>query len=108
MIEPLLPVTRPRETYAGRTIRLANEVCQGVALVRAGGPLVARDAGTGRALAARYTNGTGEPSAAAARAFSMRRSEEHTSELQSLRHLVCRLLLEKKKKKADCMHKNEK
>src|SRR5262245_58719558 len=26
----------------------------------------------------------------------MRRSEEHTSELQSLRHLVCRLLLEKK------------
>src|SRR5215831_9624126 len=28
-----------------------------------------------------------------------RRSEEHTSELQSLRHLVCRLLLEKKKKK---------
>src|SRR5437899_10207088 len=29
------------------------------------------------------------------------RSEEHTSELQSLRHLVCRLLLEKKKKKYD-------
>src|SRR5262245_63397697 len=27
------------------------------------------------------------------------RSEEHTSELQSLRHLVCRLLLEKKKNK---------
>src|SRR5262245_63372184 len=27
-----------------------------------------------------------------------RRSEEHTSELQSLRHLVCRLLLEKKNK----------
>src|SRR5437899_12035579 len=27
------------------------------------------------------------------------RSEEHTSELQSLRHLVCRLLLEKKKTK---------
>src|SRR2546425_8713761 len=31
---------------------------------------------------------------------SMRwRSEEHTSELQSLAYLVCRLLLEKKKKK---------
>src|SRR5262245_62623795 len=28
----------------------------------------------------------------------LERSEEHTSELQSLRHLVCRLLLEKKKK----------
>src|SRR5471030_2858970 len=31
--------------------------------------------------------------------ISRQRSEEHTSELQSLRHLVCRLLLEKKKKK---------
>src|SRR5262245_63647201 len=30
--------------------------------------------------------------------LSQPRSEEHTSELQSLRHLVCRLLLEKKKK----------
>src|SRR5258705_7308834 len=30
------------------------------------------------------------------------RSEEHTSELQSLRHLVCRLLLEKKKNKKKC------
>src|SRR5258705_8797497 len=29
------------------------------------------------------------------------RSEEHTSELQSLRHLVCRLLLEKKKKNSN-------
>src|SRR2546422_3425760 len=29
---------------------------------------------------------------------STRRSEEHTSELQSRLHLVCRLLLEKKKK----------
>src|SRR5438045_6877740 len=32
------------------------------------------------------------------------RSEEHTSELQSLRHLVCRLLLEKKKKKTIRLH----
>src|SRR5439155_25560299 len=29
------------------------------------------------------------------------RSEEHTSELQSRGHLVCRLLLEKKKKRRD-------
>src|ERR1039458_7167967 len=29
--------------------------------------------------------------------LALGRSEEHTSELQSLRHLVCRLLLEKKK-----------
>src|SRR2546422_7085242 len=32
------------------------------------------------------------------------RSEEHTSELQSRLHLVCRLLLEKKKKKKDKTH----
>src|SRR5258705_5776808 len=32
--------------------------------------------------------------------MKIRRSEEHTSELQSLRHLVCRLLLEKKKRDA--------
>src|SRR3712207_7147160 len=31
--------------------------------------------------------------------FRRRRSEEHTSELQSRQYLVCRLLLEKKKKK---------
>src|SRR5438874_7869707 len=34
-------------------------------------------------------------------AHSGDRSEEHTSELQSRRDLVCRLLLEKKKKKQD-------
>src|SRR5206468_12616160 len=32
------------------------------------------------------------------RVFASRRSEEHTSELQSRSDLVCRLLLEKKKK----------
>src|SRR2546422_8114286 len=34
----------------------------------------------------------------------MDRSEEHTSELQSRLHLVCRLLLEKKKKKTHETH----
>src|SRR5690625_6256527 len=34
------------------------------------------------------------------------RSEEHTSELQSRGHLVCRLLLEKKKEKEDNKSKN--
>src|SRR5690348_17599614 len=39
----------------------------------------------------------------------LRRSEEHTSELQSPVHLVCRLLLEKKKKKKNnTIHKKEK
>src|SRR5258705_10300820 len=35
------------------------------------------------------------------------RSEEHTSELQSLRHLVCRLLLEKKKKTKEKMNQTQ-
>src|SRR2546422_2058250 len=38
------------------------------------------------------------------RSLKDKRSEEHTSELQSRLHLVCRLLLEKKKKK----HKRDK
>src|SRR2546430_11934405 len=33
-----------------------------------------------------------------------RRSEEHTSELQSQSNLVCRLLLEKKKRHSDDLH----
>src|SRR5438045_6223772 len=37
--------------------------------------------------------------------IGLKRSEEHTSELQSLRHLVCRLLLEKKKKKKKLIDK---
>src|SRR2546425_8739267 len=47
---------------------------------------------------------------------ALERSEEHTSELQSLAYLVCRLLLEKKKKttnntiagrKTDCDYRHE-
>src|SRR5256884_9025289 len=37
---------------------------------------------------------------------SFKRSEEHTSELQSRLHLVCRLLLEKKKKKKSVLSEN--
>src|SRR5687768_18367434 len=48
-----------------------------------------RRAGVG----SRRRRGSAEP----ARATRGRRSEEHTSELQSRLHLVCRLLLEKKK-----------
>src|SRR5690349_24184942 len=46
-----------------------------------------------RAGAARLVPASGDPAKIA------HRSEEHTSELQSRRDLVCRLLLEKKKKK---------
>src|SRR2546425_3681412 len=42
---------------------------------------------------------TKSPGMSAMAAHESVRSEEHTSELQSLAYLVCRLLLEKKKKK---------
>src|SRR5258707_5283778 len=42
---------------------------------------------------------------AIARTLLRRRSEEHTSELQSRQYLVCRLLLEKKKKKPNYTHR---
>src|SRR2546422_9998586 len=49
---------------------------------------------TGQSIADRYPQNTGSDYAADA---NQERSEEHTSELQSRLHLVCRLLLEKKK-----------
>src|SRR2546426_4522318 len=59
-----------------------------------------RDAAEGRAVPDARRHGdhrtVDEP------ADHARRSEEHTSELQSPCNLVCRLLLEKKKKKANC------
>src|SRR5690349_22029916 len=47
------------------------------------------------------TNGMGTCVAEAGPVVVQKRSEEHTSELQSRRDLVCRLLLEKKKKKTN-------
>src|SRR5204862_8063285 len=75
--------------------------CACTAACRCAGPNWA----TPRTSAARTTPG---PTATTAgwpgcrstrRPTAARRSEEHTSELQSRRDLVCRLLLEKKKKK---------
>src|SRR2546422_10594931 len=54
------------------------------------------DPGSGRA-AVIYTDDTLSKTSAGAPLRVSSRSEEHTSELQSRLHLVCRLLLEKKK-----------
>src|SRR3712207_6941556 len=59
--------------------------------LRVGGVLLR---GTGHGRTARRQGLDG----ACARCPRRRRSEEHTSELQSRQYLVCRLLLEKKKK----------
>src|SRR5687768_17658096 len=63
---------------------------QGVDYVR----LDAIDAGAPEAMVAAFREGQGDYIHLQGPA----RSEEHTSELQSRLHLVCRLLLEKKKK----------
>src|SRR2546422_3452437 len=49
-------------------------------------------------------NGGGASTAGPRLGPRVTRSEEHTSELQSRLHLVCRLLLEKKKKKNKLKH----
>src|SRR5947209_15763338 len=59
------------------------------------GQIFYRHAGEETAPPLLFVHGIG----AGARSFMWRRSEEHTSELQSRQYLVCRLLLEKKKKK---------
>src|SRR2546422_9427120 len=59
-------------------------------------PSRSRDASALDWLRSRETN---SPSLEAANATQFDRSEEHTSELQSRLHLVCRLLLEKKKER---------
>src|SRR5258708_30363438 len=53
-----------------------------------------------RARAHRRRHASGRPRTRCSRSARRVRSEEHTSELQSPDHLVCRLLLEKKKTKS--------
>src|SRR3712207_7124586 len=67
-----------------------------------GGALVLQRDQVLEALDDRHVDAEGLPGAgelAADDAAAEDRSEEHTSELQSRQYLVCRLLLEKKKKK---------
>src|SRR2546425_8078921 len=79
----LFPYTTLFRSLAGVAGAVALVEGAGVGVRRAGCPC--RHDGVGRAGCAR----------------AVARSEEHTSELQSLAYLVCRLLLEKKKRTAD-------
>src|SRR5687768_17622918 len=66
----------------------------------AGDLALARDSeGFGEILLVEIAHPPGEDLAFALELLESGRSEEHTSELQSRLHLVCRLLLEKKKTK---------
>src|SRR3712207_7064457 len=73
-----------------RTLTLGSYVHEGTRGGRGG---VRGTAGSGDGRRVRHGSGAGRP----ARGGGVR-SEEHTSELQSRQYLVCRLLLEKKKK----------
>src|SRR3712207_7497074 len=76
---------------AGAAVLLRPRLPDGGARARAGARV---PPGRGRADRTGGARGRGRGIVA-----SRRRSEEHTSELQSRQYLVCRLLLEKKKKK---------
>src|SRR5207244_6267661 len=86
-----LPISSPAQHFDARRARIASHP--------------RRELGDFR------SRGLDETRAACARAFAVLllangggrgdRSEEHTSELQSPDHLVCRLLLEKKKEKGE-------
>src|SRR5439155_21102579 len=69
-------------------------------IARYGLPRTSADAAPNRRdRTVRDSSGFAQPVCAAGETAQTGRSEEHTSELQSRGHLVCRLLLEKKKKR---------
>src|SRR5258707_4741578 len=85
-------------------VTVLREECLEALAIRPEGFYIDCTAGGGghsAAIAARLTSGhllALDRDPAAIELTSRRRSEEHTSELQSRQYLVCRLLLEKKKK----------
>src|SRR5437016_13807681 len=106
------PPRHSRDAYAPAAVPFGSQ--RGGALCHAGSPSGRRGSGRVRfatdhpyVLTASCPSRMGTTAAItgflAARRFYLiemhQRSEEHTSELQSLTNLVCRLLLEKKKKK---------
>src|SRR3712207_7230438 len=87
----------PRSTLFPYTTLFRSD--RGRLVARLAGRATAARRGGDRAAASTIGHAGSERNPiAVARAFRALRSEEHTSELQSRQYLVCRLLLEKKKK----------
>src|SRR5260370_25032067 len=82
----------PRSTLFPYTTLFRSQGVPGVAL------------GIVRDQELRWSGGFGYSDLAAERPMDADRSEEHTSELQSHLNLVCRLLLEKKKRSNDSIY----
>src|SRR6266481_5780866 len=83
-------------------VELTGYVCKGSGVMECGRRGVSGEKSTPARLKPSCVSHPGKAKGYCSLAYSalaaMRRSEEHTSELQSQFHLVCRLLLEKKKK----------
>src|SRR2546422_7841305 len=87
-----------REARKARTVGVHYvDFSVAVAVARERNHTVGRPSGV--AIVSRAVRGAGGARTVAVHYIDLLRSEEHTSELQSRLHLVCRLLLEKKKKK---------
>src|SRR5690349_22724744 len=89
----------PRPTLFPYTTLFRSEHVEGTSFLAH-----TRDASATCQGATRTGDGAGPSEGAAAPRAAEDRSEEHTSELQSRRDLVCRLLLEKKKKQTAHQH----
>src|SRR5205814_9907001 len=89
---PYTTLFRSKATFGGiNYVGVRNLLGSGLELRKAGGDHLGNVA-----LLVALGNGDGFVKLAVLEGAGNLRSEEHTSELQSLRHLVCRLLLEKK------------
>src|SRR5258705_6895970 len=84
----------PRPRNGSATVRMRSTPCSRRHISGSRGGNVA---GCGRSLSRLWMVSYGMKHVLPRQGAAASRSEEHTSELQSLRHLVCRLLLEKKK-----------
>src|SRR5258706_12118950 len=91
----------PRSTLFPYTTLFRSSAASRIAAVS---KRLSTDPSSGRSTAA----STSSLSAGSSSRASAARSEEHTSELQSLTNLVCRLLLEKKKKNTKIIKKKQK
>src|SRR5262249_62050806 len=90
-----LPDTAPSEIY---TLSLHDALpISRMTATRSSRPRRAGGRASGGRASARSSAASASSASWCAAARAARRSEEHTSELQSLTNIVCRLLLEKKK-----------
>src|SRR5947208_13144625 len=92
----------PRSTLFPYTTLFRSSACSPAGFRKAGGAFFKQIFAAQQSVCSKRTLGgtrcPREPNRAPATSCAALRSEEHTSELQSPDHLVCRLLLEKKKK----------